>query len=405
MPTVVTHKRDRHMHGYLAIEPDVLDKMIELRRQIHRLPELSHKENATRGIIQEALISEGLANFHPVTETGFSVDILGERNCGGRSIAIRADMDALPIQEQTRLPFRSEIDGVMHACGHDTHSAMAFAAAAHLNRNRAAFSGLVRILFQHSEEDLPSGAKQFLDAGRLDDCDAVLGIHVDPELPAGKIAVRAGTYACSSDHFDIAVAGRSCHGGKPHQGVDAIGAACSLVCELTKIRSHNTSPLVPLVVTVGMVSGGTAPNIISDRALIRGTIRAGDEEVRKVAHKRVTELANGVALMHGASCTIAIMEDAPVLINDAGMAELVQRTAREIGGQAALEDAPMWTASDDFAYLSADRPGVYFRLGVRNAAKNCDHPLHHPLFSVDEDALSIGAAVLARAAETYLLTE
>lgn len=389
---------------FFGIDPDICAEVLRVRRHLHCHPELSHQEFTTKQVLTTELLNAGVSNFTPVSDTGFYVDIEGNPS-SGRAIAIRGDMDALPIQERTGLPFASCNDGIMHACGHDTHSAMAFGAALHFHRNRATFAGRVRMLFQHSEEDLPSGAYQFVEAGCMDGIDGVLGIHVDPLLPSVSVAVRPGVYACSSDHFEIRVEGYSCHGGKPHEGVDAVAIAATIVTEINRIRAHNTDPLSPLIMTVGMFNGGTACNIVSETAVLRGTIRAGSAGVREIAHRNVRRIASAVAEMHGGKAEVDIDEDAPLLTNDPTMAELIRQTTIDVGGEDRFIDAPMWTASDDFGYLSDVKPGVYFRLGVGNADLGFTHPLHHPEFAVDEASLPLGTAVLVNAATRFLQNE
>lgn len=385
----------------MTIEQHLLDRgdlqhMLEVRRAIHAEPELSHQEIKTRALVLSELDRAGLFQRKFVGPTGFCVDIVGKG--GGRSVGIRADMDALPIQETCELPFASKRTGVMHACGHDSHTAMVLESALWLSRNTHLFNGRVRFFFQHSEESLPSGAQQFVESGLVDDIDIVLGIHVDPLLGAGLIAAAPGPFACSSDHFDVVISGRSAHGGRPHEGADAIASAVTFLAELNKVSAHSANPMVPLVVTAGMISGGTAHNVIADRVTIGGTVRAGDADVRAVAHRRLREIATGISAMHATVVEVAITEDAPLLINDPSVARLLQASAAKAAGAAAVSpNAPMWSASDDFAYFSNLKPGTYFRLGVRNEHKGFVHPLHHPRFAIDEDALAIGAAVLIQA--------
>lgn len=377
------------------LEPKDVEHLIAIRRVLHAEPELSHQEFATRELVAEELAKAGLTELVPVGPTGFAIDIPGERPGPRRQVGIRADMDALPIHETAAVPFSSTRPGVMHACGHDSHTAMVLAAALWLKRHAGDFSGRVRCLFQHSEETLPSGAEQFVAQGLAQDLDLVLGIHVDPTLPAGLVSAPAGPFACSSDHFDVVISGRSAHGGRPHEGIDAIGAAATFLQEASRISAHNADPMVPLVVTAGRIAGGTAHNVIADRVAIGGTIRAGGIDVRDIAHHRLREIGQALGMLHGVKAQVTIREDAPLLVNDAAVAALVRDAAVKVAGnQTILSDAGMWSASDDFAYFSNARPGAYFRIGVRNEAKGFVHPLHHPDFAIDEEALPIGAAIL-----------
>lgn len=379
------------------LDRPLVDQMVGVRRAIHAEPELSHQERKTKAKVLHELGKAGITSIVPVGPTGFAVDIVGLAPGAGRTVGIRADMDALPLQETADVPFASRTPGVMHACGHDSHAAMVLATAVWLQKNTDRFAGRVRFYFQHSEESLPSGALEFVEAGLVRDVDVVLGIHVDPLLDTGLVASMAGVFACASDHFDITVSGRASHGGRPHEGVDSIAAAATILQELNKIAAHNADPMVPLVVTTGRISGGTAHNIIADRVEMGGTIRSGSAEVRAIAHRRIREIAEGVGRMHGAAVEVDIREDAPLLVNDERLAALVRTAATKVAGtDKILSDAGMWSASDDFAYFSNAAPSLYFRLGVRNEAKRAVFPLHHPDFSIDEDALAIGAAVLVQ---------
>lgn len=377
---------------------DHVERMLDIRRAIHAEPELSHAEFATRALVLKELEQEGLTAIQPVGPTGFAVDVVGRGDAGDRAVGLRADMDALPIQETANVPFRSRRAGVMHACGHDSHTAMVLAAGCWFQRNAERFGGRVRLLFQHSEETLPSGAEQFVAAGLARDLDTVLGIHVDPMIDTGRVSAQPGPFACASDHFDVTICGRSSHGGRPHEGVDAIAAAVTFLQEANKIRAHNADPMVPLVITAGTIAGGTAHNVIADHVAIGGTMRSGGQAVREGAHRRLLEIARGLEAMHGVTAEVTIAEDGPLLVNDAGVAALVRAAAvKVVATTEVLSDAPMWSASDDFAYFSNVVPGTYFRIGVRNEAKGCVHPLHHPDFAIDEDALEIGAALLIQA--------
>ncbi|MBK1865141.1 M20 metallopeptidase family protein [Aestuariivirga sp. YIM B02566] len=388
----------------MQFRQDLLDHpqrehLLDIRRAIHAEPELSHQEFATSARVARELRRAGLDRFTPVGPIGFAVDIAGTGTGSARKIGIRADMDALPIHETAQVAFPSRRPGVMHACGHDSHTAMVLETALWLQHRRDRFAGTVRCLFQHSEETLPSGAREFVTAGLADDLDMVFGIHVDPMLPCGQIAAPAGPFACSSDHFDVVLSGRSAHGGRPHEGIDAIAGAVTFLQEANRISAHNADPMMPLVVTAGRISGGTAHNVIADRATIGGTIRAGGTQARDIAHLRLHEIAKGLETLHGVTASVTIREDAPLLSNDAGVAAIVREAAVKVcGDKAILSQSGMWSASDDFAYFSNVKPGTYFRLGVRNEAKGVVHPLHHPDFAIDEDALALGAAVLIQSA-------
>lgn len=390
------------------LDGDILDKMIEVRRAIHQFPELSNREAETSALVRRELEAAGIGPIREVAGTGLIVDIAGPTNkdgAAGRTLAIRADLDALPIGERTGLPFASRNDGVMHACGHDSHTAMVLAAALSLARAPGGLGGTVRFIFQPAEEAEPLGGRAVVAGGHLDGVDGVIGIHVDPAIEAGRIGVCAGPFAASSDELDITVFGKAAHGAKPHEGVDAIVAAAALIGELQTIASRNRDPSEPLVITLGTIEGGVIRNILADEVRLTGTIRAMSEAVRAMAHDRIRALADGVAAAYGARAEVAIREGEPVLVNDPDMVALINAAAADVAGPDCAFAAEPWTASDDFAFYSRVRPSVYFRLGVGNADKGCVHPLHHPEFQIDEDAMTLGASVLLRAARRFLAND
>jgi amidohydrolase len=378
------------------------DRTIRFRRHLHRNPELSNCETETQSYIRDELADIGLTNIREVAGTGIVVDVIGTAGPSNRKIAIRADIDALPIAEETGLDFSSASPGVMHACGHDAHTAMVLSAAAKLHQEREGFRGTVRLIFQPAEEAEPLGGRRIIEAGLLEDVDAAVGIHVDPYLEAGKIAVAPGSYTLACDIFDIEVKGSSAHAAKPHEGTDAIAIGCAIVAELQMIVSRETDALTNLIISVTGFSGGGAYNIIADRVQMKGTVRSSSGDVRSQAHARLREITEGVARLHGGAATIRFVMGEPPVINDAEMVELIERSAGEIIGKDNVQRLGGWSAADDFGFYSEKRPAVYFRLGVRNEAKGAVYPLHHPKFQIDEDALPIGVRTLVTAARTFL---
>lgn len=378
------------------------ERMIEVRRHLHRHPELSNRERETQGFLKRSLEAAGLADVRPVAGYGLAVDIVGAAAPSNRKVVIRADIDALPIAEETGLAFASQKSGVMHACGHDAHAAMGYAAAVLLDRDRHAFSGTVRVIFQPAEEDEPLGGRRVVEEGLLDDVDAAIGIHVDPYTASGKIAVGSGPYTLAADIFDIVVHGSSAHAAKPSEGVDAIAIACSVVTELHKIVAREIDPFDPLVVSVTGIEGGGAYNVIAPQVRLKGTVRTGSEAMRQFAWRRVTEIAEGVAALHGGRAEVEFRRGESAVINDPEMADIVRNAASRLLGPDNALTAPGWTAADDFAFYSEKCPAVYFRLGIRNEDVGSVYPLHHPRFQVDETALAKGAAVLAASARDFL---
>ncbi|WP_434722928.1 M20 metallopeptidase family protein [Mesorhizobium sp. RIZ17] len=384
------------------IDAGILDRMIEIRRHLHRHPELSNREVGTQRYLREMLASEGIAEIRDVAGYGLAVDIVGTGRPSNRKLAIRADIDALPIEEESGVDYASENPGVMHACGHDAHAAMGFAVAAHLHRSRENFGGTVRLVFQPAEEDEPSGGKRVVEEGLLDDVDAAICVHVDPYTPSGKVAVGSGPYTLACDTFDVLVTGSAAHAAKPYEGIDALTVACSMVSELQKIVSRETDPYDPLVISVTAINGGNAYNVTAGKVAFKGTIRSGSDATRERAWRRLREVLEGVASSHGASVRVDLHRGEPGVVNDVEMAALIMAGAKaSIGAENALS-MPGWSIADDFGYYSEKRPSVYFRLGIRNEEVGSVYPLHHARFRVDEAALKSGVLTLVSAATMYL---
>ncbi|RAZ89856.1 amidohydrolase [Mesorhizobium hawassense] len=384
------------------IDAGILDRMIEIRRHLHRHPELSNREAGTQRYLREMLASEGIADIRDVAGYGLAVDIVGTGRPSNRKLAIRADIDALPIEEESGVDYASENPGVMHACGHDAHAAIGFAVAAHLQRSRDSFGGTVRLIFQPAEEDEPSGGRRVVEEGLLDDVDAAICVHVDPYTPSGKVAVGSGPYTLACDTFDVLVIGSAAHAAKPYEGVDALAVACTMVTELQKIVSRETDPYDPLVISVTTINGGNAYNVTAGKVALKGTIRSGSDATRERAWRRLREVVEGIAASHGASVQVEIHRGEPGVVNDAQMTALILAGAgASIGADNALT-MPGWSIADDFGYYSEKRPSVYFRLGIRNEEVGSIYPLHHARFRVDEAALKNGALTLVSAATMFL---
>ncbi|MEZ5923157.1 MAG: M20 family metallopeptidase [Hyphomicrobiaceae bacterium] len=384
------------------IDPEIAAKMIDLRRHLHRNPELSSEEHETQKTIRARLEAAGLDGIRDVAGTGLILDIVGGGGPSNRKVAIRADIDALPITEESGVDFASTNPGVMHACGHDAHTAMVYATALALQKNRDRFRGTVRLIFQPAEENEPLGGRRIVQDGHIDDIDGVIGIHVDPGLETGKIAVSPGTYTLACDTFDIVVTGKGSHAAMPEQGVDALSAAVSIAQQLGQIVTRERNAYAPLVVAVTMLHAGTAHNILPGKAVMAGTIRSGSEEVRAMAHRRVLEIAEAAALMHRASVDVVCTRGDVAVINDPEMVDLIRAAGNAVGGDDTVRNLPGWTPGDDFGFYSEKKPGVYFRLGIRNEQAGSVHPLHHPAFRLDEAAMPLGASTLTEAALRFL---
>jgi amidohydrolase len=380
-----------------------LDLLISTRRDLHRHPELGFQERRTAAIAAERLRAAGYEVREGVAETGVVATLRGGAG-PGPTLLLRADMDALPIQEEATHDFASTAPGRMHACGHDAHVAIGLAVAERLARRRGEWSGTIRYVFQPAEEG-GGGALRMVQEGVLEGADAALGLHVWMELQAGTIGVVDGPMMAGSREFRVTVRGRGGHGAIPHETVDAVMVASQLVVALQTIVSRNVSPLDTAVLTVGTIRGGDSPNIIADTAVLEGTLRAYRMELMAHMQGRLVEVAEGVGAAFGARCEVAFGKiPYPPTVNDPAMAALVARAARAILTPDRIRtDAGVRTmAAEDFAEFCVRVPSCYFFLGIRDEAAGIVHPHHSPRFTVSEPALPVGVDVLERAALDYL---
>jgi hippurate hydrolase len=385
-----------------ALSDKVFPAVVRLRRKIHQHPELAFDEHETARLVKETLEPlEGIQLRERVAQTGIVATLKGEKP--GPPVLLRADMDALPIQEETGLDFASKRKGIMHACGHDAHTACLLGAALILNELRAELAGTVRLLFQPSEEKLPGGAKAMIEDGALADDEfgpapeAVFGQHVAPELPAGCIGVRGGTYMASADEVYVTVHGEGGHAASPHEvRGDAVVAAAHVVTGLQSVVSRHRPPGVPGVLTIGSVATpGGATNVIPKAVHLEGTFRAMDEDWRTEAHDRIERIARHTAEAHGAEADVEVRAGYPALYNHERETALVREAARDYVGQARTVDLDRWYAGEDFAYYLQERPGAFYRLGTGNETEGTTHGLHTPRFDVDEEALRAGTGFMA----------
>lgn len=378
------------------------DYLISVRREIHKYPELSFEEERTSSFIAREMQKFAIPVKKRVAKTGV-VGILNAK--GKKTIALRADMDALPIYEKTNFSYRSKNPGVMHACGHDAHIACLLGAAKILSNKKESLLGNVKFIFQPSEETPPGGAKLMIQEGVLENprVDAVLGMHVDTTIPTGKIGFRKGVMLAHVDNFEIEIKGKGGHGAYPHKSVDSVVISSYVIQALQTISSRSVDPLSPVVITIGSIEGGTKHNIIPDVVKMKGTYRSLDKTIAKELPQKIKRIANGVAKSFGADCFVYIEPGYPSLVNDENFTEFAIESARELLGSKAIVEIkePMMVA-EDFSYFLKKRPGTFIRLGVRNEKKKSIHPWHHSQFTVDEDALPIGTAVLIKIAIDFL---
>jgi len=377
-----------------AILPDetVTARVVELRRDIHRHPELGFEEVRTQGLVESELSALGIEHRR-IAKTGVVGIIRGA--LPGHVVGLRADMDALPITEKSGEPFSSEVEGKMHACGHDAHTAMLLGAARVLQSERETLHGTVVLLFQPAEEG-PGGAEPMIAEGALDDpkVEAVAMLHVDPRLEPGQIGITPGPVNASADEFHITVRGRGGHGAYPHTAADAIPATAAMILALQNIAARETDPLKSVVVTVGTINGGYRNNIIADEVKLTGTFRAHDPEIRDGFEARARRILDGVAAAYGVTAELSVIYGYPPVVNDVTLAENFSRYMKAHSGLRVERPAPTMGA-EDFAYFAQAVPGVHARLGIRSEAAGATWPGHSAQFRIDERALPVGVQTLA----------
>lgn len=377
--------------------------LVATRRDLHEHPELAFEEVRTSGIVARRLEALGLEVRSGVAKTGV-VGLLrgGAAGPGARTLAIRADMDALPVSELNDVEYRSTIEGKMHACGHDGHTAILLTVADILSKRRAELPGNVKFLFQPAEESI-GGARPMIEAGAMEQVDAVIGLHLISDIPFGRIGVRAGEVFASADSFVMTLHGRGGHAASPHEAVDPIVITAQVVMALQTLISRESSPFRPAIVTIGQVQAGTTYNIIPETSLLRGTVRAFPHQHRLYLLRRLEEISQGVATALGGSCSIEWNDGCSSCVNDPAITALVRKAAVATVGEANVDEGEdvVSTGSDDMAEFLRAAPGCYFMVGSRNEAKGTHYQHHHPRFNIDEDALPIGVEMLLRSTQEF----
>lgn len=372
----------------------VRDRLVALRRDLHQHPELAFREERTATVLARELTVVAGVTATRVAGTGLVARIAG-RDRGAPPVAIRGDIDALPIREATGLPFASTYDGVMHACGHDVHATWAVGAAALLAAEPA--DGDVLVVLQPAEE-IGEGAVAVLDSGLLDDVAVIFGAHVDRRFTVGQVVAQAGPLAASADNFEIELRGRGAHGARPHESADPVVALGTLITALQTIVSRRVNPALPAVVTIGTVQAGTAANIIPDRAVLSGTFRATDDDTRALLRSEIAYIAEQVAAAHRVEAHVTMGMGVPPVVNDAEAARWAADAAADIVGADGV--VPLGTpnmAAEDFAWYQQRTRGCFLRVGAKRAGEAMI-AAHSPQFDVAEEAIFVGAAVLASAA-------
>lgn len=371
-------------------------EVIEARRHLHENPELSYQEYNTAKFVTGKLQSFGIRVKEGVATTGLVAEIEG-KNPGKKSIALRADMDALPISEASDVPYKSKVPGVMHACGHDVHTASLLGTAKILNAVKDQFEGTVRLLFQPGEEKTPGGASYMIRDGALKNPQpsGIIGQHVFPLLPVGKIGFREGMYMASCDEIYLKVIGKGGHAAAPELAVDPIVIASHIIIGLQQIISRNASPKQPTVLSFGNIIGKGATNIIPNEVNIAGTFRAMNEAWRASALEKIRKMAEAIAEGMGGKCEVEISKGYPYLENNPQLTRRIRGAAEAYVGKDNVVDLDITLGAEDFSYYSQVIPASFYRLGTNNAAKGITAYVHTPTFDIDEDALKIGPGLMA----------
>lgn len=370
--------------------------IIAMRRHLHKHPELSFQEFKTAEFIAETLrafdieVQTGLAN------TGLMALVKG-KNPDKATVALRADIDALPILEANEVPYKSQNKGVMHACGHDVHTSSLIGVAKLLNELKEEFEGTVKLIFQPAEEEVPGGALAMIKDGVLEHPSPaiVLGQHVDTRLPVGKVAFMPGTILASADELHITVKGQGGHAAAPHLAVDPILMAAHIVVALQQIVTRRGNPTVPSVLSLCKISGGTTTNVIPETVQLAGTFRTTNEQWREEAHQQMKDLACGLAQGMGGHCEFVIKKGYPCLDNDAALTQRAMEAAKAFLGAEQVMTTELFMAAEDFAYYAQQRPACFYYLGVQNKARGIEAGIHTPTFDVDEAALEVGPGLMA----------
>ena len=379
-----------------SVASEIKPEVIRLRRHMHMHPELSYQEFKTAEFIAAALREIGLDPHEGVAGTGVTALVKG-RQPDKKTIALRADIDALPITEANDVEYKSVNEGIMHACGHDVHTSSLLGTAMILNQLRDEFEGTVKLIFQPGEEKNPGGASLMIKDGVLKDPapTQIFGQHVMPLLPVGKIGFKPGMYMASADEIYLTVRGKGGHGAIPDLTVDPVVIASHIIIALQQVVSRKADPKSPTVLTFGKVIANGATNIIPDKVEIAGTFRALNEDWRGRAHTIIRNMAESIAEGMGGVCEVNIDRGYPFLKNDEELTQRTKKWAEEYVGEENVVDLTIWMGAEDFSYYSQEIPACFYRLGTRNEEKNITSYVHTPTFNIDEDALGIGPGLMA----------
>jgi amidohydrolase len=373
-------------------------RLIEIRRHIHSHPELSGQEYETAAYVAGVLSSCGIVVQKAIGKTGVIGELVGRTD--DRLVAIRTDMDALPITERTKLEFASCQPGIMHACGHDVHTTVGLGTAMVLSQLGEVLPGNIRFLFQPAEE-IAQGAGWMVEDGAMNDVSAIFSLHVFPSIPAGSVGIRYGALTAAADDLEIIIMGESGHGARPHEAIDAIWIASQVITTLQQAISRTQNPLRPMVLTIGQISGGRAPNVIADQVKLSGTVRSLHPETHANLPDWIEKIVGNICQTYGATYQMNYRRGVPSVQNDLALTQLLEASAKEAWGSDRIQILPEPSlGAEDFAVYLEKAPGTMFRLGVGFRDKQ-NYPLHHPQFEVDESAIVTGVVTLAYAIYQY----
>jgi amidohydrolase len=380
---------------------EVRDQVVAWRRYLHQNPELSFQEDKTSQYVYETLESFGNIELSRPTRTSVVARLIGSQP--GKVLGIRADIDALPIHEENEVPYASNNPGVMHACGHDGHTAMLLGAAKILSQHKDKIKGEIRFIFQHAEELPPGGAAEIVKAGAADGMDSIIGIHLASYMPVGKFGVLYGALTSSTDRFDITIQGKGGHSSQPEMTVDPIVIGAQVITHVQQIVSRHVSALDKVVISVTMLNAGTAYNIIPDTLTLTGSTRCFDAEIRKNIPIWIERIVKGITEAHGATYEFTYSLGYTSVVNDQKVTKLMEDTIRERWGEEEIVYIDPLMPGEDFSAYLEKAPGCFIQLGAGNPEKGFTYPHHHPRFDIDEDCLVRGVELFVRAAQKLVM--
>jgi len=379
-----------------SLAKEIAPQVKNWRHHIHANPELSFQEFETAKFVSDRLSEFGIDHQNGVAGTGV-VGLIKGKNPDSKIIALRGDMDALPILEENEVSYKSTKPGIMHACGHDVHTSSLLGVSWILNQLKDQFEGTVKLIFQPGEEKVPGGASMLIKEGVLKNPSpqSIVGQHVMPLLPVGKVGFREGLYMASADEIYLTIHGKGGHGAMPQFAIDVVAIAAQVITALQQVVSRSADPKIPSVLSFGTVLAKGATNVLPNSIYLEGTFRTMDEPWRAIAHQKIRKIVEGICESFGAKADLEIRKGYPFLINDPELTRKMKQAAIEYIGQENVVNLDIWMAAEDFSYYTQEMPGCFYRLGTRNEEKGIISGVHTPTFDIDEDALEIGCGLMA----------